>query len=100
MLANSTRNIMQMPGINNLDLALIKRFNFTERMSFEFSAQMLNALNHSQFIGGSLNDIQSIGQAGSAATTYLVPGSSNFNKPELTFPSNSRSIQLGGKFIF
>jgi len=100
MITNSTRNIMQMPGINNLDLALIKRFNFTERMSFEFSAQMLNSLNHSQFIGGSINDIQSIGQTGSASTTYLVPGSSNFNKPEITFPSNSRTIQLGGKVIF
>ena len=100
MLANSTRNIMQMPGINNLDLALIKRFNFTERMSFEFSAQMLNSLNHSQFIGGSINDIQSIGQTGSASTTYLVPGSKNFNKPEITFPSNSRTVQLGGKVIF
>ena len=100
MLANSGRNILQMPGINNVDLSLIKRFNFTERTSFEFSAVMLNALNHSQFIGGTLNDVRSIGQAGSAATTYLVPGQTNFNRPDLTFPSNSRTITLGGKFNF
>jgi hypothetical protein len=100
MLANSGRNIMQMPGINNVDLSLLKRFSFTERTSFEFSAIMLNALNHSQFIGGTLNDVRSIGQTSAAATTYLVPGSTNFNRPDLTFPSNSRTITLGGKFIF
>src|SRR6185312_2751407 len=90
MLANSGRNIMQMPGINNVDLSLLKRFSFTERTSFEFSAIMLNALN----------DFRSIGQTSAAATTYLVPGSTNFNRPDLTFPSNSRTITLGGKFIF
>lgn len=100
MLANSGRNIMQMPAINNLDLSLLKRFNVTERMSMEFSAQALNALNHPQFIGGSINDVQSIGRTDSASTTYLVPGSSNFNRPDLTFPSNSRTLQVGAKFIF
>ena len=100
MLSNSGRNILQMPGINNVDLSLLKRFSFTERTSFEFSAIMLNALNHSQFIGGALNDVRSIGQTSAASTTYLVPGSSNFNRPDLTFPSNSRTITLGGKFIF
>ena len=100
MLANSNRNIMQMPGINNVDLSLIKRFNFTERTSFEFSAILLNALNHSQFIGGTLNDVRSIGQTSAAATTFLVPGSKNFDRPDLTFPSNARTITLGGKFNF
>jgi hypothetical protein len=100
MLANSARNIMQMPGINNVDLAMLKRVSFTERYSFEFSAQALNVLNHSQFIGGRLNDIASIGYVDSASTTYLVPGSSNFNRPYLTFPSNSRTLQLGVKFNF
>ena len=100
MLANSPRNIMQMPPINNVDLSGIKRFNFTERLSFEFSAQLLNALNHPQFIGGYLNDIASIGQTGNAQTTYLVPGSSNFDNAKITFPSNARTMQLGAKVIF
>jgi len=91
---------MQMPGINNVDLAMLKRISFTERYSVEFSAQALNVLNHPQFIGGYLNDIKSIGYADSASTTYLVPGSSNFNHPELTFPSNARTLQLGLKLNF
>lgn len=100
MLTTSGRDILQMPPINNVDLALIKRFGFTERVSFEFSAQMLNALNHAQYIGGSINDVASISQTSSASTTYLVPGQSNFNRPDLTFPGNARTIQLGAKLIF
>ena len=100
MLANSGRNILQMPGINNVDLAVLKRLSITERASVEFGAQVLNVLNHAQFIGGALNDIRSVSQTSAAATTYLVPGSTNFNRPELTFPSNARTMQLGAKFTF
>src|SRR5207248_10793949 len=100
MLANSGRNILQMPGINNVDLSILKRVSFTERYSLEFRADALNVLNHSQFIGGRLNDVASIGYTDSASTTYLVPGQPNFNRPELTFPSNSRTLQLGAKITF
>jgi len=100
MLSNTGRNAWQMPPINNVDLSIIKRVALTERYSFEFSGIMLNALNHHQFIAGYLNDIRSIGQTGSAATNMLVPGTSNFLQPKLTFPSNARAVTLGAKFIF
>jgi len=100
MLTNTGRNAWQMPPINNVDLSLIKRFALTERYSFEFSGIMLNALNHHQFIAGYLNDIKSIGQTGAAATNMLRPGTPNFLQPQLTFPSNARSITLGAKFVF
>jgi len=46
------------PGYFNLDLALQKRFNITERQSLEFRAVAINALNHPAFGFGnqSIND--------------------------------------------
>ena len=79
---------------------MIKRFSVTQRYHVEFSGVMLHALNHHQFIGGVLNDIRSIGQTGAAATTMLQPQGANFQKPELTFPSNARAVVLGLKFLF
>jgi hypothetical protein len=100
MIANSSRNILQMRPIDNVDLSLMKRISVTERYHVEFGAQALNALNHPQFIPGYLNDIASIGQTSSAATTYLVPGQKNFNDPTTTFQSNSRTLSLLLRFIF
>lgn len=99
-LANSGRNTLQTPGINNVDMTLLKRFSITERYRFEFAAQMLNTLNHPQFVPGVLNDIRSFGVTTGAALDMLTPGTPNFDKPSLTFPSNARTVQLSIKFIF
>lgn len=100
MLTNAGRNILQIPPINNWDMSLIKRFAVTERFKFEFGARLLNAFNHPQFIGGYINDIGSIGPTSAAATSFLIPGSANFNNPSLTFASNARTVQLFGKLSF
>src|SRR2546425_3991807 len=39
------RNAFRAPGIDNLDLAIAKRFRFTERMNLEFRTDMFNTLN-------------------------------------------------------
>lgn len=43
------RNAFRTPGLDNLDLALSKRFRFNERMNLEFRADMFNALNTLNF---------------------------------------------------
>ena len=40
------------PGRNNLDISIARTFQITERYSLEFSANALNALNHTQIAGG------------------------------------------------
>jgi hypothetical protein len=99
-LANSGRNILQMDPINNWDISILKRITARERYKFEFSAQLLNAFNHPQFVGGSLNQINVVSATSSAQKNYLVPGASNFNIPKVTFSSNPRGVQLSAKFIF
>jgi outer membrane receptor protein involved in Fe transport len=39
------RNTLRAPGVDNLDLAIAKRFRFTERSGLEFRVDMFNALN-------------------------------------------------------
>jgi hypothetical protein len=99
-LANAGRNTLQTRPISNLDVTAAKRFSLTERMRLEFQAQFLNVLNHPQFTPGFANRVDSIGFTGSAATNYLTPSNTIFNKPDQAFPSNSRTLQLALKFSF
>ena len=39
------RNTLRAPGLDNLDLAIVKRFRFTERMNLEYRLDMFNTLN-------------------------------------------------------
>lgn len=43
------RNAFQGPGYWNLDLALMKHFELTERFKLQFRAEFFNALNHTNF---------------------------------------------------
>jgi len=56
-LADTRRNNLALPHINNFDFAVLKRFNFTERTSFELSAQASNVFNHAQYLPGYISDV-------------------------------------------
>ena len=99
-LTNAGRNTIPTQRINNIDLNLLKRFAITERTRFEFGAQLFNIFNHPQYVPGSINDVRSIGQAGTAVLNYLKPSSGTFQDAKDTFPSQSRAIQLSLKLIF
>jgi hypothetical protein len=79
----------------------------SDRTSVEFLAQAFNVLNHSQFVPGSINQINPvslIGQPLSFTTTavrnFLTPSSATFDRPNLVFPNNARTMQLAVKLIF
>lgn len=44
-------NAIEGPGIDNLDLALLKNGPITERVSYQFRAEFFNILNHPSFSG-------------------------------------------------
>ncbi len=46
---NAGRNIINGPGLVNLDVAVVRTFHLTERMGAQFRAQAYNALNHPNF---------------------------------------------------
>jgi hypothetical protein len=96
--ANGGRNTLQMPGINNFDLSLGKKFNFTEARSIEFRADFGNAFNHPQYTAGYVNSIRLTSQT--TNRTFLLPDNPGFGNWSENLPSNARSIQLALRFVF
>jgi hypothetical protein len=98
--ANSGRNTEPTRPINNVDLSLLKRFNFTERLRTEWGAQFLNAFNHPQFIPGSINNTALVNTYNNSTLGFVTVNSATFNNPERAFSSNPRVIQIVAKFIW
>ena len=98
-LSNGGRNSFPLGRINNIDFSLMKKLNFTEVRRIEFGAQFFNLLNHSQFTGGFLSDVQPNSTA-AISRNFLVPSSSSFGAYQQFFPSNSRTMQIVARFIF
>jgi carboxypeptidase family protein len=57
---NSSRQFFHGPGLNNTDLGVTKRTNFTESIAFEFRAEFFNVFNHALFNNpnGNINSSQ------------------------------------------
>jgi hypothetical protein len=92
------RNTLRMPGINNFDLSLAKRFRITESKSFEIRADAANLFNHAQYTAGYVNSVRLTQQT--TNNVFLLPHNSNFADWSNNFPSNSRTMQLVAKFVF
>ena len=106
-LANTGRNTLQTPGTNNIDLAVYKDLNFTERMKFRLGAQFGNIINHPQYIPGSnpgfglgVNDVNGFSSVGTGYKSFVTPGDANFNVPKSVFASNARVMAIVAKFTF
>ena len=46
---NAGRNILEGPGLRNVDLSLSKRFDLGENLKLQFRAEFFNAFNTPQF---------------------------------------------------
>ena len=97
-LATAGRNTAQTPRINNWDLNVVKRIATSEKTSVELQAIALNVFNHSQFVPGSVNTVNSIGLTG--VTGFVRVTSGAFNDPTQAFSNNARTMQLVAKFNF
>lgn len=97
-LANGGRNTFPLKPTNNIDLSVLKRFNFTERVRFDIGCQFFNLLNHPQFTGGYLSDVNSNGFTG--ARNDLVPSDPLFGRFDQFYSSNSRQLQVVARFVF
>jgi len=105
--SNLGRNTLQTPNTNNIDLAIYKDLNFTERMKFRLGAQFGNIINHPQYIPGSnpgfglgVNDVNGFSSVGTGYDSFVNPGNANFNIPKTVFASNARTMAIVAKFSF
>ncbi|MFN2491744.1 MAG: carboxypeptidase regulatory-like domain-containing protein [Pyrinomonadaceae bacterium] len=101
-IANSARNTLQLPGINNLDFSIFKNFRFggEGRRKIQLRADFFNAFNHPQYIPGSVNSVDPISTTSVTQVNTIVPFTGDFNKPQNVFSSNPRVIALGLRFDF
>ncbi|QHN05635.1 TonB-dependent receptor [Granulicella sp. WH15] len=98
-LPNAARNSLSIRPIDDLDASVSKRINITDRYAFEFQAQAFNALNHPQYIPGSLNNVNT-NETDALSTQFQSVSNPAFNHPELLFKSNARTLQLAVKLSF
>ena len=100
-LPNASRNTFPTSRIDNLDLTALKRFSFRERYRLEFQVQAFNVLNHSQYLPGTLNTVNSTGSTGSGPSNFVtVTAAGTFGNRNVAFSNNARTMQLAGKFYF
>lgn len=103
--ANAGRNTLHLPGINNFDLAVAKRFRAGEVTSVEFRGEAYNAFNHAQYTPGWVNSVSPRPRVTGSDITMLIPGAAgasnanglgnpSFMRPDQAFQSNSRVLQL------
>jgi hypothetical protein len=75
------RNILEGPGLKNLDLGILKDFNFTEKHRLQFRGEFFNSLNNVNF---------GLPTANVTSPAYGTIGSAG----------SSREIQFGLKYLF
>jgi hypothetical protein len=96
--ANSGRDILATPRIDNVELSIAKNFSFRERVKLQLHADLFNALNHPQYTLGDVNSVTYRNTAGSV--NWFVPGNPLFGKWDQVFSSNPRFVQVGAKVTF
>jgi predicted heme/steroid binding protein len=95
-LAQNVRDLIHLPGFQNWNLGLFKKFAFTERMGLQFRAEAFNFINHPNWGGGS-------GAVGSPGGVQLNPTSSTFGKVTTKgggTGQGERNLQLSLRFYF
>jgi len=83
------RNILEGPGLQELDLSLAKRISLTERFALQFRTEFFNVLNHTNF--NTPNPIVYTAATGSPSPTAGVVTATS---------TSSRQIQFGLKLLW
>ena len=99
-LANSGRNTLRVPSINNIDLFVRKNFAIRDNLRVQFRADFFNAFNHPQFIPGSVNGVNPVTTTGTVINRFTIASDSFFNRPRATFDNKPRTIQLALRIDF
>ena len=96
--ANGGRNTQPTRPIDNIDFAVYKHFNVTERMRLDLAGQAFNLFNHPQFIPGSIDNTAAINTFNTPTFNFATASNPNFNNPALPFSSNPRVVQVLARF--
>jgi hypothetical protein len=99
-VSNIGRNTFAIPRINNFDFSIFKNFKVGETKAFQIRADMFNALNHPQYVAGSVDAVDPISTTGVTRFNQVAPLTGDFLKAGNIFSSNPRVIQFAARFNF
>ena len=88
------RSIFRLPGVNQWDFTFSKNWYPSKKTRLQFRADLINALNHTQFDPGSIQNVCTV------VTTAADCTASTGNFGKLTGTRAPREIQLGVKFFW
>ena len=88
------RSIFRLPGVNQWDLTFSKNWYPSKNTRLQFRADLINALNHTQFDPNSIQNVCTV----ATTATDCTASTGNFGK--LTGTRAPREIQLGVKFFW
>jgi hypothetical protein len=96
------RNVMRGFGASQIDFAIHRQFNLTERVNLQFRAEAFNLFNHPNFgpIDDDMTDGGEFGQSRSTLNNYLGGGGEGVGLNSLYQIGGPRSIQLALKLSF
>ncbi len=94
------RNTFLLDPINNFDFSIFKNFRIGETKFFQIRADFFNALNHPQYVPGSVNSVDPVGTTGLTTLNQVNPLTLDFLNPSKVLSSNPRVIQLAARFNF
>jgi len=98
-LSNGSRNSLQLPAIQNLDFSIFKNFAIGESgKKIQLRADFYNALNHPQYVPGSIDGVEPITTTGVSQINTV--GQPDFDVPSHVFSSHPRVIQFAFRFNF
>lgn len=99
-LANTGRNILPTPRIDNIIFGIAKNLRFRERWGFQLRADMYNALNHPQYTLGNINSVNLRNTSTGFTANPFIPGNPAFMAWSQDFSSNPRNLIVSAKFNF
>lgn len=114
-LANTRRDTLASPAINNLDLGVSKTIKFSERTELKLGVLALNVLNHPQYTTGLVSQANSISDVSTGQRNVLEPKATSlapqtqganyfpngiFGNFKAAYGSNSRIVGLSAHFSF
>jgi hypothetical protein len=90
------RNTERTPGLNNINLNILKRTNITETTKIEFRTEFYNIFNHPQYGTGSVSPFA---PAGNPQGSNFIPASVNTSTAGQFLNPNTASSDGGGRVI-
>jgi hypothetical protein len=95
---NTGRNTLPLRRIDNVDLQLMKRFNFSESKHIDLAGQASNLFNHPQWTGDLLNDVYP--NQYNNTRSFLLTGNPEFGRFDHFYTSNPRTLTITARVVF